>query len=173
MNDPVGQEGPPPTKRRQRWGTVILILAVVGLYILTTRPAPPPEGWGTDFQVAIEEAESTDRKVLAAFHMPGCPPCTVMNRTVLNQAAVRQALGDYVPVQVDTTVHPELAARWGAYAAPTYAVIDPNGRLLAKCEGLQTVEQFVTFLKQAANSPSIKRGHSTLTASSRDDKGGT
>ena len=154
MNDSGKQIGAPPANRRSRWGSVVLILAVVGLYILATRPAPPPEGWGTDFQAAILEAESTHRKVLVAFHMPGCPPCTVMNRTVLNREAVRHALGDYVPVQVDTTVHPELAARWGAYATPTYAVIDPDGRLVAKCEGPQSVEQFVRFLKRAANSPS-------------------
>ena len=153
MNDSVEQIGAPPPKRRSQWGTVVLILAVVGLYILATRPAPPPEGWSTDFQAAISEAESTDRKVLAAFHMPGCPPCTVMNRTVLNREAVRHALGGYVPVQVDTSAHPELAARWGAYATPTYAVIDPDGRLVAKCEGLQTVEQLVKFLKRAGDSP--------------------
>ena len=102
---------------------------------------------------AVHEAETTNRKVLVAFHMPGCPPCKVMDRTVLNQDAIKRGLGDYVPVRVDAARHPDLAGRYGAYATPTYAVIDSRGRLLARVEGQQTVEQFLTFLERAANSP--------------------
>lgn len=153
MNEFVDQSVSRPPVRRPRWGTVVLTLAVVGLYLLATRPVPPPEGWGTDYAAAVTEAEGTNRKILVAFHMPGCPPCTVMERTVFNQEAIKQGLEDYVPVRVDATRHPELAGRFGAYATPTYAVVDSRGRLLAKCEGLQTVEQFLTFLQRAPNSP--------------------
>ena len=91
--------------------------------------------------------------MLVAFYMPGCPPCTVMDRTVLNQDPIKAALKDYVPVRVDTNRHPELAAQFGALATPTYAVVNSRGRLLARCEGLQSVEGFLSFLKRAANSP--------------------
>ena len=78
---------------------------------------------------------------------------SLMDRTVLNQDPIKAALKDYVPVRVDTNRHPELAARFGALATPTYAVINSRGRLLARCEGLQSVEGFLSFLKRAANSP--------------------
>ena len=149
-NQPVADSPP----RRPRWSTVVVALAVVGLYLFATRPAPPPEGWGTDYAVAVREAGATNRLVLVAFHTPGCPPCTVMDRTVLNQEVIKAALRNYIPVRVDANKHQQLAGLFGALATPTYAVVDGRGGLLAKCEGLQSVEGFLSFLARAGNSPS-------------------
>ncbi len=135
--------------RRSRWGLVFLIGCVVALYSITTRPATIPEGWGTKYEAALTEATAGNRNLVVAFHMNGCPPCLLMDRSVLGSAGVRSALADFVPVRVDVDKRPDLAARFSVLATPTYAVLDAQGRLIAKREGYQPVETFVTFLEQA------------------------
>ena len=76
-----------------------------------------------------------------------------MNRLVLGTPEVRSALDGYVPIQLNADEHRELANRLGAVGAPTYAVVDAEGRLLAKCDGYQSVSAFVMFLKGSSRSP--------------------
>jgi thiol:disulfide interchange protein len=144
---------PPATLRpRQRtpWGGVVFIAALVVVYLVVTRPTPPPEGWGSDYAAALEEAADSGRKVLCAFYLDGCPPCKVMDRTVLTTAEVKAALHGFVPVRVNLSREPELATRFGAIAAPTYIVVGADGAMLAGHVGPATVEEFVAFLKRAA-----------------------
>lgn len=139
--------------KRTRWGPVLLVIGALVLYVLLTRPAPPLEGWGTNFNAALQQAGVSDRRVLVAFSMPGCAPCAVMNRNVLPASKVKKALVDFELVHLDATVHTELAVQYEVYGTPTYAVIDANGQLLSKREGTLTVDEFVAFLSRAARLP--------------------
>ena len=131
---------------RNRWGPALLLAGMAALYFVTTRPAPIPEGWGTDYGAAFAEAAAEDRKVLIAFYMQRCPPCTAMDRMVLSTSAVKSALAAYIPVRVDVDEQRELANRFEVLATPTYAVVDAEGGVLARCEGYQPVETFIKFL---------------------------
>jgi thioredoxin-related protein len=129
------------------------VAVLLTLYIVMTRPAPPPEDWGSDYEAALAAAATGDRKVLVAFHLSGCPPCYAMNRLVLGTQEVRAALDGYVPIQLDGHEHKELANRLGVVGAPTYVIVDAEGRVLAKCDGYHSVSAFVTFLKGSSPSP--------------------
>jgi thioredoxin-related protein len=127
-----------------------MAVAIVLVFVLN-RPVPVPEGWHTDYAAAVEEASRTDRNLLVAFAMRGCAPCASMDRSVLPSAAVTSALDRFVPVHVDLVSQRSLADRYDVFAAPTYAVIDPQGELLARCEGYKSVDQFVAFLDSASS----------------------
>ncbi len=141
---------------RSRWGPALLFGGVAALYFVTTRPSPVSEGWGTDYRAARAEAartagsKSDGRKVLIAFYMDGCPPCAAMDRLVLSTAAVRSALDAFVPVRVDVDKERELANQFEVLGTPTYAVVDADGGILAKCEGYQPVAAFMKFLAGSA-----------------------
>ena len=135
--------------RRSPWTLVAVLVCVVAVYTVTARSPGIPEGWETDYDAALAVAIAEDRNVVAAFHMRGCPPCAVMDRLVLGSAAVRDALAGFVPVRVDIDQRPDLAARLGVFATPTYAVLDADGRLISKCEGYQSKKAFAAFLEQA------------------------
>ena len=126
-----------------------LPLLLVALLFWLTRPAAPPAGWGDDYVAAVTEASSSDKHVLVAFYMRGCPPCHAMDRAVLPSKAVRAALVDYVPIRLDVDVERELANRFDVLATPTFAVIDGQGRLVARTEGYQPTDEFVRFLHRA------------------------
>ena len=130
----------------------MFVAGLATLYFITIRPGSIPEGWGTDYQAARAEAartagsKSDGRKVLIAFYMAGCPPCAAMDRLVLSTAAVRSALEAFVPVRVDVDQDRELANHFEVFGTPTFAVVDADGRILAKCEGYQPVAAFIKFL---------------------------
>jgi thioredoxin-related protein len=146
------QTDTPRQARGVRWGPTLLIAGALTLYFVMTRAVPLPEDWGHDYQAALAQAAASGRKVILAFDMRGCPPCTAMNRSVLTSPEVKSALRGYVPVGVDIDRAPELAARFEVYATPTYAIIDVQGRLLARREGYQPVESFVSFLREGSES---------------------
>ncbi|MBI4719343.1 MAG: thioredoxin family protein [Planctomycetes bacterium] len=131
----------------RRWVPALLVVGVMGLYALAMRPAPPPEGWDTDFERAAAEASSTGRNMLLAFHMPGCPPCLVMERKVLSTDEVARAAADLVRVRVDATRQPAVAMRYNIQSTPTFVIADAQGAPLARTEGAMSVEAFVRFLK--------------------------
>ena len=128
---------------------VFVAIALVVLYYAVAGHSTPPQGWGSDYAAAIGTASETDRNVVVAFYSKGCPPCAAMDRNVLGSEAVRGELAGFVPVRVDAFQERELANRFGVQGTPTYAVIDPQGRLLARCDGYQPEERFVAFLRQA------------------------
>lgn len=126
-----------------------VLACVIAVYSVTARSPGIPAGWETDYDAALATASAEDRKMVVAFHMRGCPPCAVMDRLVLGSAAVRNALAGFVPVRVDIDQRPDLAARFGVFATPTYAVLDAEGRLISKCEGYQSKKAFAAFVEQA------------------------
>ena len=144
----------PPVKNQTRWGPLILIGAAVSLYLVVWRPAPDLSDWRTDLASAKREASHLSRPILVAFYMPGCAPCEIMDRAVLPDPAVKRLLRRFVPVRLDATVHVEVARQYGVDGAPTFAVIDSDGRLLSKREGTLSVKEFVQFLSRAASLPS-------------------
>jgi thiol:disulfide interchange protein len=129
---------------------LLFLAALVAAYLWTTRPVPPPEGWSEDYAAALREAAATGRNVLIDFYLRGCAPCRVMDRTVMTAEPVKKALSEFVLVRLDLAAEDQLADRFQVVGAPTYVVLNPEGRMLSQTSGILTVEQFVTFLEQAA-----------------------
>lgn len=139
-----------PRRGRKSIRTVgIIALAICGLYYATSWSTPTFADWEVSFTDAQIKAQATDRNMLVAFYMQGCPPCVIMDRTVLNTRTVKQALEGFVPVRLDAASDPA-AYRFGVFATPTFLVATPAGEVLAKREGYQSVDEFVAFLGAAS-----------------------
>ena len=143
--------------RRIRWKPTLVVGGVLLLYVLAMRPVPTPEGWGTDLDAAMSESAATGRNVLIAFYSPGCPPCAAMDRSVLNTDVVIEAMKDFAAVRVGLYDQLALAERVGATGTPTFAVIDPDGNLIASCVGYQPADRFVRFLQRSSTAESKRR----------------
>jgi len=128
---------------------ILMGIALFAGYFWITKPAQPLLGWGDNFQEAQRKAQDNHRPMLLAFYMEGCGPCVAMDRKVLPQKKVTEALQTFVPVRVDAMHETALANRYSVYATPTYAVLQPNGQMVAKCQGYQSPEEFVAFIDRA------------------------
>lgn len=148
------------TTRRGNWGPILLGAGVVVIYLLATRSPGFPEGWGDNYAVAQQQAAADHKKMLVAFSMDGCPPCRMMERSVLPVEAVKHALAGYVPVHVDAVKHSELAERMGIVGTPTYVVAASDGTPLLSASGYLPVDSFVEFLKEGAKAEKPAQGDS-------------
>lgn len=141
--------------RRKLWWVAIFLLFLVVFY----RPPPvgPPAGWGDDLESALAQAKTSGRLVVVAFHGAHCPPCHVMDRTVLGKPPVQKALAGYVPVRIDPEQHLAVAQKYQIFATPAYVVLNADGLVVNQILGSRSVEGFVAFLDTsrglAANTP--------------------
>jgi thioredoxin-related protein len=134
---------------------VISVVAIVVLVVVSRRMmAPEPPGWLVDLPSARAEAVASNRPMLIEFVMPQCHYCDHMDKEVLTRADVIDALRAFVPVRIDMLAERELAMQHGVEAAPTFVVVSPAGAALARSEGYQPAEEFVRFLRSAADSAS-------------------
>lgn len=92
--------------------------------------------WLDNIDAGRAEAQRTGKLLLVHFWSTHCGPCVQLERNVYNRAEVVEAISrHFVPVKINTEIHPELARRHSIRFVPTDMVIDPSGRLLAtqKC----------------------------------------
>ena len=139
-----------------RWQPIVLLAGLFGLYLLSVRSAPPPEGWETDFDQAVAEAKATGKNLLVAINMRGCPPCSMMDRQVLPEPRVRAAIALFVPVRVSLDRQPEIAQRFNVFGTPTYLVVHADGTILNQRSGFLPVDEFLAFLDQASTGSAAK-----------------
>ena len=73
--------------------------------------------------------------LVLAFTTPECVPCRTMQRPALEELQ-RRYPGRFEVREVDATVTPELAERFGLMTVPSTVLIDGRGRVLAINHGL-------------------------------------
>jgi thioredoxin-related protein len=150
MDELIEQPDKPRASRGPATNLIIFLLGIMALFYVVNRRAPELQGWQGDYNEALAKAESTGHNLLIAFHSSACPPCVAMERTVLGTEAVTRALEKYVPVRLQPFSNPALAQQLKIMATPTYAVVDPQGRLLAKIEGYLAADEFIAFLQRTS-----------------------
>ena len=133
-----------------RWALAALVAGTAIVFLAPSGTGSPPAGWGDDPQAALDEAAGTGRRVMLGFYLPGCSPCAAMEHEVLPAKAVRAALDGFIPVLVNALSHPEFAERYQVEGTPTYVITDAQGKVLARTEGYQSVEEFVAFVRSVS-----------------------
>lgn len=139
-----------PQAKASTWRTALLASSAVVLYLFWTRPGAPPVGWGEDFAAALTEAKATNRPLLIEFHSEGCAPCVLMERQVLPDARVQEAVRGFVPVRVDAFRNLELMQRYEVPGTPAFVITDSSGKARTQILGARTVEDFLEFLRKGA-----------------------
>ncbi len=148
-----GDEGGTQRRRRRRWiHWLSLIVVVVAGWLYLNRPVETRIEWGNDLKAALAAAGSRGVPVLVHFTGPGCPYCWAMERHVLPDERVEAALDHYVPLRIDTSSQPEVAARYNVEAVPIFVVMTENGDELRRAMGYHSAEAFMRFLRAGAES---------------------
>lgn len=150
MNDfHVGsnQAGARPARRRV---PMIAVLAALVAFWFVSRPPGVPPGWGSDFDAGLKQAAAEGKNLLIAFHSDGCPPCLAMDKTVLRADVIQKAVTRFVPVRVNVSQSPQVAMLFQIEGTPTYAILSPEGKLLAQTSGYRDEEDMLRFLKTAS-----------------------
>jgi thiol-disulfide isomerase/thioredoxin len=83
-----------------------------------------------------------NKPVIVYFTTPDCAPCKTVQRPAIDR--VSNLLGEKVEVvEIDATVHPDLAKTWGVMSVPTTFVIDPRGEARYVNNGVARAEKLL------------------------------
>ena len=148
-------------RRREPVGWAVLLAVVVtvqwpmlkGWYYKSTGAEAPASSiaWRTDFDGALAEARSANKRVLVDFSADWCPPCVAMKHDVWPHPQVARAVeAGYVALLVDADRDTVLAARYGVSAIPTVLLLDADGRLVARNDGFLPRSRMLRFLSASA-----------------------
>ena len=132
-------------KRLSMMGTIVLILSSsVMAQVSGVR-------WQSDLETAKRLAADSGRLVLVHFWAPWCKPCVNLDKNVLNQASVGQAVeSQFVPVKLNADLHPAAARRYGVTSLPTDVIVTPEGRMISKANSPPTAQAYVGSLARMA-----------------------
>jgi len=128
----------------------------------------------SDFATGLERASAERRPVLAYFTANWCGYCKKMDRTTWKSPDVIERLAGLVAVRVDVDetqprngqAGADVASRYGVRGTPTLAVLDSNGKVLARTSGYLDESQLLEWLDRSAGRPATKEPPSTIQASS-------
>lgn len=85
------------------------------------------EKWQTDFEAAQATAQSSDDRMVVYFWSSNCQYCEDFNAKLQNDAALQEAVDQYVMVSADINERQDLASRYDVESTPTVVVVEPNG----------------------------------------------
>jgi thiol:disulfide interchange protein DsbD len=91
------------------------------------------KGWTNSLAAGLDRAEREGKPVLIDFWATWCKNCLTMDKTTLEDPAVRSALDNYVKVKFqaeDPEAEPAKAvlAKFNAVGLPTYVILEPRAK---------------------------------------------
>ena len=114
---------------------------------------PGMEFFHGSFDDALVQAREQGKKVFLDVYTDWCGPCIVMQETVFPLPAV----GDYfnarfvnykLDAEDESIAGPEIAARYGVKAYPTYLILDSNGAEIGRATSGMSGDQFIALFSR-------------------------
>lgn len=132
--------------RGQRWA------AAMGLLSSLAAPAAPGETriewlpWGI---AAFEEARRSQRPIIVNVGHEGCTACRMMGAHTFSDARVIELMNrDFVPIQVDSEMQPDIGERYSDWAWPATAFLKPDGTQVFAIRGSRRADDFTALLER-------------------------
>ncbi len=120
--------------------------------------------WMTDYASASARAEKLNRPLLVHFYGSNCPPCRVMERTILHQPEVERLLQNEIVGVLVNAGNPQdfnglqTAQRFSVSVLPTDVIIHAtSGKTLARTDGSQGYDDYLRKTKAAIRQYQLDR----------------
>lgn len=98
--------------------------------------------WRTDLRAANQESMETGLPILMKLSADWCGACQRMKHQTFADPALADVVNDgFIPIEIDIDRHESLARQLRIESIPTTLVISPDGEIVARQVGFQTVDQ--------------------------------
>lgn len=158
MNSDIEQNNTLPscplcTGGRTSWFLWIGIFIFIVIFIYANRSASTTMSFAgvKSIERELAEAKAANRPIFINFYATWCGACRMMDREVFTKEPVAQALSTWVSASFDVDADPQTADAFGIQSLPTLVILSPQGRQIARREGVMSVQEFLQFLQSAEN----------------------
>jgi thiol-disulfide isomerase/thioredoxin/YHS domain-containing protein len=140
------------TMSRFRYRSLTSLLAILlSSLVCNFTAAEDKMPWAQNLATAQQLAASSQRLLMVHFTSDDCPPCVRLKKKVYSQATfVHNLTTDFVPVQINVTTAPQVAAQFNVKSWPTDIVLTPSGQELMRMTSPQDPTQYVSTMRQLA-----------------------
>jgi thiol:disulfide interchange protein len=117
---------------------------------LVTAHEPVELNWESDWQPAVQRAETENKVVLVDFYADWCLWCKKLETTTFNDSKVSSYLsGHVVPVKLDVEGDgEELSEKYEVDGLPTVVVMTADGTELGRIVGYMSPSSFLVRLEE-------------------------
>ena len=124
----------------------LMMLALVSAAAVADQPRIEWQEWSS---TAFEAAKKLDRPMLINVGHEGCSACRWMEvNTFSDPAIVALVNANFVAVQVDSEMRPDIGERYSDWAWPATAFNRPDGTQVLAIRGSRGPEKFATLLNE-------------------------
>lgn len=127
---------------------VLLGAAAAGIYALAEYRPEPAFAWVRDYEQALRLSEASGRPVFVSFDASWCTYCARMDREVFTRQDVAAVLKGFVPLRLDAGREQERMAALHLDAVPAFAVLDADGRVVARRMGYMDGTALIRWLEE-------------------------
>jgi thioredoxin-related protein len=106
--------------------------------------------WRDNWNSALEEAQTADRRILLELYMDGCPHCMRLHNETHADDQVAQTLNvQFIPVRLEGRSHMDVVKQFNVTGAPTTLVIGKDGKEIHRFAGFYPPQEYLEQLKKA------------------------
>ncbi|MEK7412737.1 MAG: thioredoxin family protein, partial [Planctomycetota bacterium] len=139
----------PEVLRTQSTGVLTALLLCTALLTAVDVPlaiplVAKPSTWTTNIRAALTETPA--RPLVILVMTPSCHWCHVLKQDAEDNASLRQSVRQTTAIEVDASVHPDLAARWGVQAFPTLLLVNRKRELVKRIVGYQAPDDLAVSI---------------------------
>jgi thiol-disulfide isomerase/thioredoxin len=102
-----------------------------------------------DFKGILRQAQEQDKLLFVDFETSWCGPCKTMDQYVYTADLTVETFRNILAVKVDGDESRELVKKYDIKAYPTMIILSPEGKILGKRIGYQSIEDIVKFISEA------------------------
>lgn len=131
------------------------------LLLLGVAGCAPGVAWRYDFASTYAESKARNRLTLVYFRQWFLPECARVEEQVFGTVALRDATRDIACVRYEMYAGDPLSAAWNVARAPAFIIVDTDGAILARRDGVFNVADLLGAIRTART---VKYGLATQPA---------
>lgn len=99
------------------------------------------------YNQAIQEANKKNKLIFLYFSTPTCSWCNKMKNETLNNNEVKNALKNYIFIEINADQNPKLVKKYSVRAFPTYFIINKEEKQTKSSMGYKNTSDFLSWIK--------------------------